>query len=457
MSRWFPTAAPALVLTMAVCGSALTAATSAPAPAPDAPTAPRIVELRLNGEVEPIMAEYITGGIARANREGAALILLYLDTPGGLDVSMRQIIQAMLDSAVPVVTYVAPRGARAASAGFFILLAADVAAMAPGTHAGAASPVAVVGGYPVTLDQTMKDKIVNDAAAYLRSYASRRGRNVDLGETAITAAKAFTEREAVDGRLCDLIAPTSQELIAALDGRTIKRFDGGTTELRLSRPTVAAIEMTPRQRFLSRIVQPDMFFILLLVGVLGLYTEFTHPGVILPGVVGAIAIVLALFAMHLLPVNAAGLLLLAVALALFMLEAKYTSHGVLGTGGVVAMLLGALMLVRSPITAGGVSLGVAAGATLPFAALTILLMRLVLRSRAWRPQTGVEELLREIGEIREPIAAGSGPDSNGLVFVHGELWRAVSDEPIPRGTRVRVLRVDGLTLVVEPVDERPAA
>jgi membrane-bound serine protease (ClpP class) len=449
MRRWRQAAALGLGAALAICATAAVAAQNA--------HRATIVELALDGEVEPIMAEYIDGGIDRANRDGAALILIRVDTPGGLDQSMRQIVQHMLESRAPVVAYVAPSGSRAASAGFFILLAADVAAMAPGTHTGAASPVAVVGGYPVTLDETMKSKVVNDAAAYLRSYAVRRGRNVELAETAITSAKAFTEQEALDGRLCDVIAPDRADLIARLDGRTITRFDGRTTRLTLAQPTVVAIDMTPRQRFLARIVQPDVFFILLLVGVLGLYAEFTHPGVILPGVAGAIALVLALFAMHLLPVNAAGLLLLVVAFALFVLEAKFTSHGVLGAGGVVAMLLGALMLVRSPITPGGVSIGVAIGATLPFALITVLLMRLVLRSREWKPQTGVEELVREIGEVREPIGGGPGAEANGLVFVHGELWRAASDASIPRGARVRVLRVDGLTLIVEALDERPAA
>jgi membrane-bound serine protease (ClpP class) len=455
VGRHYRTAARGALLTIVLCAVAPLPAGSAPAAAnPDARS--RIVELQLQGEIEPVMAEYIAGGIEQAARQGAALVLLRIDTPGGLDQSMRQIIQRILESPVPVAAYVAPNGARAASAGFFILLAADVAAMAPGTHAGAASPVAVVGGYPVALDQTMKDKIVNDATAYLRSYASRRGRNLELAEAAITSAKAFTAEEALDGRLCDLIAQSPEDLFRELDGRQITRFDGRTTELALSRSTVIPIDMTRRQRFLSRIVQPDVFFILLLAGVLGLYTEFTHPGLILPGVAGAIALVLALFAMHVLPVNLTGLVLLGLALALFVLEAKYTSHGVLGAGGVIAMLLGALMLVPSPITPGGVSLGVAVGATLPFAAITVVLMRLVVRSRAWVPQTGVEELLREIGEVREPVAP-AGQAANGLVFVHGELWRAVSNAAIPRGARVRVLRVDGLTLVVEPVDERPAA
>jgi membrane-bound serine protease (ClpP class) len=230
----------------------------------------------------------------------------------------------------------------------------------------------------------------------------------------------------------------------------ITRFDGRASRLLLTNAEITTIDMSARQRLLTRIVQPDMFFILLLVGVIGLYTEFTHPGLVAPGLLGGIALILALFAMHLLPVNATGLLLIAFALAMFILEAKFTSHGVLGAGGVIAMLIGAVILVRSPLTGAGVSLGVAFGVTLPFAAIVIVLMRLVLRSRSWRPQTGIEELLQEQGTVTEPIQAG-GTAPQGLVRVHGELWRATSAMPIAAGTRVRVLRVDGLTLRVAPL------
>ena len=413
----------------------------------------RVVELHIDGEIDPVMAEYIDDGIDQANSSDAALILITMDTPGGLDASMREIIQHIIASRAPVAVYVVPAASRAASAGFFILLAGDIAAMAPGTHTGAASPLLAISGYPITVDETLKKKILNDATAYLRSFADRRGRNIALAETAITDAKAFTEREALDGRLCDLIATSRQALLAELNGRTITRFDGRTTPLVLPRPEITAVEMSARQRVLARIVQPDVFFILLLVGVLGVYAEFTHPGLVAPGVLGAIALLLALFAMHILPINLAGLLLIVLAIALFLLEAKYTSHGILGAGGVAAMLLGALMLVRSPLTGGGVSLGVALGTTLPFAALTIVMMRLVLRSRAWTPQTGVEELLREVGDVAEPIGGGAaGEGGRGLVFVHGELWRAAATIAIPKGARVRVVRVDGLTLYVEPVE-----
>jgi membrane-bound serine protease (ClpP class) len=446
--------APARAITVVVCALSVgLAARGGLSQGVSAAGSARVVELHVGGEIDPVMAEYINGGLDQANREHAALVLVTMDTPGGLDTSMREIIQHIMDSTAPVAVYVTPAGSRAASAGFFILLSADVAAMAPGTHTGAASPLLAIGGYPITLDDTLRMKILNDATAYLRSYAGRRNRNVALAETAITDAKAFTEKEALDGRLIDLVAPSSQELLARLNGRAITRFDGRTVQLALPNPEVVGIEMSARQRFLARIVQPDVFFILLLVGVLGLYAEFTHPGLVAPGVVGGIALLLALFAMHILPINLAGLLLIILALALFILEAKYTGHGILGVGGVVAMLLGALMLVRSPLTGGGVSLGVALGATLPFAGLTIVLMRLVLRSRAWKPQTGVEQLLREVGEVTEAIGGAPGaPPKPGMVFVHGELWRATSTHPIAVRTRVRVVRVEGLTLYVVPVD-----
>ncbi len=425
----------------------------------------RIVALRIDDEIEPIMAEYINGGIEEAARTKASLVLITVDTPGGLGTSMREIIQHIMDSPVPVVVYVAPAGSRAASAGFFILLAADIAAMAPGTHTGAASPLLAIGGFPLNVDETLRRKILNDATAYLRSYAGKRGRNLTLAESAVTEGKAFTEKEALDGKLVDLLAKSAEDLLAQLDGRTIARFDGSTAKLELRNPTRVPIEKTARQKFLSRIVQPDVFFILLIVGVLGLYAEFTHPGLVAPGVIGGISLLLALYAMHILPVNFTGLLLILLALALFILEAKFTSHGILGLGGAVAMLLGALMLVRSPLTAAGVSLGVALGVTLPFAVLTVFLMRLVLRSRGWKQAAGAEQLVGSVGEVTEPLEAG-GPDAagRGMVLVHGELWRAVcapvdpagravAREKIGRGARVRVVRVDGLTLHVEPVEK----
>jgi membrane-bound serine protease (ClpP class) len=419
--------------------------------------AARVIELRLGDEVEPVMAEYIDNGIEQAARQHASLVLITMDTPGGLETSMQDIIQHILSSPVPVVVYVSPTGSRGASAGFFILLSADIAAMAPGTHAGAASPLLAVGGYPITVDPTLEKKIMNDATAFLRSYSEKRGRNPALAETAVTDGKAFTDDEALKGKLIDLIAKSPEDLLVQLDGRTITRFDGSMTKLDLHNPEFVTVDMSARERFLARIVQPDMFFILLIAGVLGLYAEFTHPGMVLPGVVGGIAMILALFAMHILPVNFAGLLLILAALALFILEAKYTSHGVLAVGGVVAMLLGALMLIRSPLTGAGVSLGVALGVTLPFAALTVLLMRLVLRTRSWKQTTGREQLTGAAAEVTEAIQATAGPAGEsvfaGMVRMHGELWRAVAAQAIPAGARVRVVRVTGLTVQVVPADD----
>src|SRR6202171_2028801 len=300
---------------------------------------PVILELRLDGEVEPILATYIDEVITDAANRHASLILITMDTPGGLSDSMKDIIQHILNSSVPVAVYVYPTGSRAASAGFFILLSADVAAMAPGTHTGAASPLLAIGGAPLQVDETLKKKILNDATAFLRSYTAKRGRNVELAESAVVDGKAWTEAEALGGKLIALIANSPEDLLAKLDGRTIKRFDGSTVQLALRNPQRVAFSMSFRQRFLSRIVQPDAFFILLIVGVLGLYTEFTHPGMVAPGVVGGIAMVLALYAMHILPVEPAGIVLILLALGLFILEEKYTRQGVLAIGGLVGLIL----------------------------------------------------------------------------------------------------------------------
>jgi membrane-bound serine protease (ClpP class) len=406
----------------------------------------QVLELKLNGEVGPILATYIDEGLADAAQRHMALVLITMDTPGGLTSSMEDMIQHILASPVPVAVYVEPTGARGASAGFYILLSADIAAMAPGTHAGAASPVIMIGGFAQQIDETFRKKINNDATAFLRSFTERRGRNPVLAETAITEAKAFTEKEALDAKMIDLVASSKDDLLRQLNGRTITRFDGSKLTLALEHPAIQLFELSTREKFLARIVAPDAFFILLLVGVLGLYTEFTHPGAVAPGVFGGISAVLALYAMHLLPVNFAGLFLIFLALAFFILEAKYTSHGVLAVGGIVSMLLGAMFLIRSPLTNGGVSMGIALAVTLPFALLTIFLMRLVLRSRKWKAATGLEELIGEPGVVVSALRAGA----EGMIRIHGELWGAVSSGPAPEGATVRVLRIEGLKLYVEP-------
>jgi membrane-bound serine protease (ClpP class) len=415
--------------------------------ASDSPAAPVVLELKLDGEVEPILATYIDEGLADAVQRHAALVLITMDTPGGLSDSMTDIIHHILDSPVPVVVYVSPDGARGASAGFLILLSADVAAMAPGTRTGAATPIFMPGWVSMPIDEVLRKKINNDATAFLRSFTEKRGRNPKLAETAITDARAFTEQEALDGHLIDLIVSDKDDLLRQLNGREITRFNGKKETLSLQNYARADFELSARQRFLARIADPNVFFLLLLVGALGLYTEFTHPGVVAPGVVGGICMLLALYAMQILPVNLAGVLLILLALALFVLEAKFASHGVLLLGGIVSMMLGAMFLIRSPLTPAGVSFGVALATTLPFAFLTVFLMRLVLKSRKWKTATGKEELLGEEGVVTIPVPG----DGEGMIRVHGELWRASSRQAIPVGAKVRVLRVDGLKLDVEPL------
>ena len=422
-----------------------------------APGGATVLEMQIDREIEPVLATYVKEGLQDAAQRHAALVLITMDTPGGLSDAMREINTQIFSSPVPVAVYVSPAGARGASAGFFVLLAADVAAMAPGTHAGSASPLLAIGALPVQIDDTLKRKIMSDATAYLRSYAGQRGRNTVLAETAITEAKAFTEKEALEGKLIDLIASSPEDLLRQLNGREITRFDGTKVRLELAQPVITRFELSARQRFLARIVEPDVFFILLIFGVRGLYAEFTHPGLIAPGVIGGICLVLALYAMHLLPVNAAGVFLILLALALFILEAKFTSHGILAAGGIVAMLLGAVFLIRSPLTGGGVSLAIALAVTLPFAVLTIVLMRLVLRSRGWKQSVGREEMIGLTGSVVTAIpGGGAGAAREGMVRVHGELWRAAAPQAVAKGASVRIVSVDGLTVHVEPAETKPA-
>jgi membrane-bound serine protease (ClpP class) len=438
-----------LVAGVLLLAYAVAAQQSARPAAPAAVPAPsRVYELRVDGMIHGVMSEYVEGGFRAAEEGGASLILMTMDTPGGVDTSMRDIIQRIIRSKIPVVVYVSPAGSRAASAGFFILLSADVAAMAPGTNTGAASPVFMGAGDADTENtKTMRRKATSDAAAYLRSIVGQRGRNVEIAEQAVTEAKAFSEKEALTNRLIDLVAGSTDELLRTLDGRTITRFDGTRMTLDLKNVVRQSHEMSRQQRFLSRLAQPDLVFILFLVGILGLYVEFNNPGLIFPGVVGAVSLILALVAMQVLPVNLIGILLIVAALVLFILEAKYTSHGLLAVGGVALMVIGALVLIRSPLTGLRVSLGTALGATLPFALLTVFLMRMVIQSFAWKQAAGVEALVGEVGHVTEVI------EGKGMVFVAGELWRAAADTLIPKGASVRVMRVHGLTVYVEPVED----
>ena len=445
----------ALLALAALLAAGVVAAQTSPKPVAAAATeSARVYEIRIDGVIHGVMREYVEGGFCAAEAANARLILITMDTPGGVDDAMREVIQRIIRSSIPVVVFVAPSGSRAASAGFFILLSADVAAMAPGTNTGAASPVFIGAGETDTENtKTLRRKATSDAAAYMRSIVGQRGRNVALAEQAVTEAKAFSEKEALQNKLIDLIATNTDDLLRQLDGRTITRFDGTKTTLDLKHVVRESHEMNRQQRFLSRLAQPDLVFILFLVGILGLYVEFNNPGLIFPGVIGAVSLILALVAMQVLPINLIGVLLIIAALGFFILEAKYTSHGLLAMGGIVAMLLGAMLLIRSPVTGLRVSLGTALGVTIPFGVLTVFLMRQVIKSFAWKQAAGVEALVGEIGEVTEAI------DGKGMVFVAGELWRAAAKDRIPQGSRVRVKKVDGLTVEVEAVGskEPPAA
>jgi len=403
---------------------------------------PQVVEIPIDGVIHPISAEYVTAGMEQAIRRRVDLILIQLNTPGGLDTSMRQIIEKILSSPVPVVVYVAPSGSRAASAGFFILLSADVAAMAPGTNTGAAHPVFFGGGQ---VDDVMKQKVENDAAAYLRSIAGKRGRNVDLAEKGVTESKSFTEAEALRERLIEIVAADRAELLQKLEGYEVTRFDGAKQVLHLAGAQIEVYAPSFRQTFLSRILDPNIAFILLILGILGLYVEFSNPGLIFPGVAGGIALILALFALSLLPVNWAGAALILLAIVFFVLEAKFVTHGLLAAGGVLSMVLGALMLINTRLPGGSVALPTALSVALPFALITVFLLRLVIRARHVKVTTGDIGLIGEIGRVERVLAP------RGRITVHGELWEAVSREPVSSGDFVRVRAVEGLTLQVEPV------
>jgi membrane-bound serine protease (ClpP class) len=401
----------------------------------------KVIAVDVDGIVHPITVEIVRSAIAQAKQENASLLVVRLNTPGGLMDAMRETIQEIISSPIPVVTYVVPSGGRAASAGFFLLESGDVAAMAPGTNTGAAHPVAEFGD----MDAVMKEKVENDAAASLRSICSKRGRNSELAETAVRQSKSFTEREALDQHLIDLVAPNEQALLKALDGRTVTRFDGSSLALHTAGAEVEVYQKTLRQSVVAAIADPNIALILLVIGAVCIYVEFTSPGLIAPGVVGAIFVLLGLSAISVLPINWLGAALLLLAVTLFTLEAKFTSHGVLAAGGAVSMVLGAVMLIDSPIPEMRIHWSTAIALTVPFAAITVLLLSLVLRSRRAKVETGGEGMIGQIGAAITELAPA------GKVFVHGEYWDAVSLKPAAVGASIRVTAIDKLKLTVEPV------
>src|SRR5258706_2176459 len=404
------------------------------------PCSAQVVRLKVDDTIHPISAEYIARGIDHAQQIKADAVLIELRTPGGLLNSTHTIIEKILASPVPVVVYVAPSGGYAASAGFFILQSADVAAMAPGTNTGAAHPV--LGG-GIKVDDVMKNKMENDAAAFMRSFVTARGRNVEAAESAVRESKSFSAQEALDKHIVDIIAADDSDLLRQLDGRNIKRFNGNAATLHVAGKAIVPFDMTLKQQLLAFLMDPNISFILLSIGMLALYAEFNNPGAVIPGVVGIVFIVLAIFALNILPTRFAALGMIFAAFALFALEVKYSTHGALGIGGTVLMVLGALMLVDGPIPEMRVRPAVALSVGIPLAGITIFLMNIALRARRSKVTTGVQGMIGEIGRAQTALAP------SGKVFVHGEIWNAVCPAGAEPGDDVIVTKVDGLQLEVQ--------
>jgi len=401
-----------------------------------------VLKIKVDAPIHPATSEYIVRSLEKADREGADLVILTLNTPGGLDTSMREIIEKIVNARTPVAAFVGPSGARSASAGFFIALACDIFAMAPGTNTGAAHPVGI-SFTGQSMDETMESKVTNDAAAYIRTLAEKRGRNMRMAEDAVRKSLSYTEKEALDGGLIDLIAKTEEEIVDHFDGKSIKRFDGSELTLALLGKPVIALPMTFRQKFLLTVANPNLAYILLMIGLLGLYFEFAHPGAILPGVLGGISLLLAVFAFQILPINYVGLGLVLLAVILFILEVKVQSFGMLAVGGIAAMIIGSLMLIKAPIDELRPSLRFVLPVALGISLIVLFLLTLVFRAQARRPLSGREGMIGETGTARTDLAP------SGKVFVHGELWTAEAEETVRTGEKVKVIEVlEGLKIKV---------
>jgi len=405
-----------------------------------------VLKIVVNDTIHPITEEYIERAIDEASRNHDDALLIELNTPGGLLDSTREIIEKILASPVPIIIYVTPSGSRAASAGFFILESADVAAMAPGTNTGAAHPVTLGGA---KMDEVMKTKIENDSAALMRSVVSKRGRNVEIAETTVRESKSFTDQEALKDHLIDYVASSEEDLLKQAQGKPIKRFNGESASPHLVGDPIRYYDMTLKQHILAYIMDPNVAFILLAIGALALYAEFNHPGAVVPGTVGVIFILLAIFALNLLPTRFAAVVLILASFALFALEAKFSTHGVLAIGGIVTMTLGGLLLVDAPIPEMRVHLLTAMGISIPLGLITVFLMGIALRARRNKIVTGVQGMVGEIGLSQSALSP------TGKVFIHGELWDAISSVPVPAGQTVVVRKVDGLQLEVDPAAPVP--
>lgn len=404
---------------------------------------PVVDKLVLDDTIQPVSSDELLRALARANSDGAHALLIVLNTPGGLLDSTRTMAGAILESKVPVIMYVAPAGARAGSAGFFLLESADVAAMAPGTNAGAAHPVLEFGGQP---DATMSQKIENDAEAFLRSYVKTRGRNTDAAVAAVQASHSYTAQEALDQHLIDVIASNENELLANLDGRQVARMDGSNTTLHVGGAKIVVIKPTVRDRLLGWLVDPNIALLFLVAGALLIYLEFNSPGTIVPGALGTLMVLLAVFALNLLPIRYTAVLLLVAAMVLLLLEAKFGGHGAMAIGGIVCLAFGLLTLVAAPVPEMGVSLLMAVCVSAAFGAITVFLVRLVVRARKRKARIGADALVGSPATAMEAL----GPE--GHVLVEGEIWQAVADTPVPKGAALRVVGHDQLQLRVRPAE-----
>jgi len=419
--------------------------------APAAAAPPRVIVIELRDTVQPASQRYFARGLRHAAETGAALVVIELDTPGGLLVSLRSMTSEILASRVPVAVYVTPSGARAASAGFFLLLSADIAAMAPGTNTGAAHPVTLAPPQAEQPDEEGSrgslDKITKDAAALARSLAAGRGRSVEWAEKAVVESAAFTAEEARARRLIDVIAVDRAALLRALDGKPITRFDGRTQTLRLHGAEVVLVGRTLGERALALIADPQIAYLLLMLGAIGILIELTSPGFGVPGIAGALSLLLGLYGLSVLPVNVVGALLIAAGVGLLIAEVFVTSYGLLAAAGIVGFVFGSLMLVDAPIPELRIGPAVVVPVAIVLAGVIAILATRAVRSRHLRARSGVEAMVGEAGDVVDRIA----PDHDGKVFVHGEYWAAASGQALPAGAKVRVEAIDGLRLRVSPM------
>jgi membrane-bound serine protease (ClpP class) len=407
-----------------------------------------IYTLKVTGPIESITSEYIIDSFKEVkDTDNARLVIIEIDTPGGFDTSMRSIIQEIMGSPVPVAVYVHPKGARAASAGFFILIASDIAVMAPGTNTGAAHPVAVGG----KMDDVMKEKVTNDAVSYVKSLAKSRNRNLELAEKAVRESKSYTAEECLKNHLVEYIAEDIDDLVHKLDGKSITTANGKTFTLDIKGDRRVPLDMSARQKFLKTITNPSLAYFLLLFGLLGLYLEFTHPGILIPGILGGISLLLAFLAFQVLPINYVGLLLILLSIGFFIAEIKIQGFGMFGIGGIISFILGSVMLIDAPIPEMRPAMSTIIMFAVTFAAVFIILAAKVIKAMARKSDTGQEGMVGEIGIAKSEIT-----QTSGKVFVHGEWWNAVtaSAQPIPSGAKVTIESVENFVLNVTQTGDK---